>query len=41
MAVSNRIKRETTIKDYTMYGGIGIVTGLFIEREKERAAIVY
>ena len=43
------MKRETIINNYAMYGGIGIVTALFIERqrdrererEKERVAIVY
>ena len=30
MAVSDRMKRETTIKEYTMYGGIGI------DREREQ-----
>lgn len=45
MLVSNRMKRETIINNYAMYGGIGIVTALFTERqrdrERERVAIVY
>ena len=45
MLVSNRMKRETIINNYAMYGGIGIVTALFIERqrdrERERVTIVH